>query len=129
MTEYAAGVRRLSEIDPDKPAQLESALDSVAPGLGKSLLAFTYGDIWCRPGLGLRERELIALVAMAPQGLTADLASHVHNALRLGWSQDEIVEIIVSLIPLTGFARAISAANAAKAAFIEDSVAVAPEDA
>jgi 4-carboxymuconolactone decarboxylase len=128
MTEHAAGVRRLGEIDPDKPAQLESALDSVAPGLGKSLLAFAYGDIWCRPGLELRDRELIALVAMAAQGFTADLASHVHNALRLGWSRDEIVEIMVSLIPFTGFARAISAANAAKAAFTEDSVAV-PEDA
>lgn len=114
---YETGVRLLGEINPAKPERLRAAADAVAPGLGRSLLEFGYGDILARPGLAVRDRILVPLVALAALGLTEQLPSHVDDALRLGYSEEEIVEILVTVIPFAGFARAINAITAARQAF------------
>jgi 4-carboxymuconolactone decarboxylase len=116
-SKYDIGVRTLAEINPGKPEQLRKAIDDIAPGLGRSLLEFGYGDLLVRPGLALRDRLLVPVVALAVLGLTDQLPSHVDDALRVGYTPEQIVEILVTIIPFAGFARAINAISVARQAF------------
>jgi alkylhydroperoxidase/carboxymuconolactone decarboxylase family protein YurZ len=53
-----------------------------------------FGEVWSRPGLPLRERELITLCALL--AAKADgIAIHMRNAHKLGITFDEIREVIL----------------------------------
>jgi len=67
-----------------------------------------FGAIWARPGLSLRERELICmsiLIAIGAHGV----AIHFKHAHNVGFTADELKEIILQTIPYAGLPRALSA--------------------
>jgi 4-carboxymuconolactone decarboxylase len=67
-----------------------------------------FGAIWSRPGLSLRERELICisiLIAVGAHGV----AIHFKHAHHIGITDDELKEIILQTIPYAGLPRALSA--------------------
>jgi len=67
-----------------------------------------FGTIWSRPGLSLRDRELICisiLIAIGAHGV----AIHFKHAHNVGITDDELKEIIIQTIPYAGLPRALSA--------------------
>jgi len=54
-----------------------------------------FGDIWTRPHLSLRDRQLITLAAGVALARTSGNHSHYHSALHIGISEDEIRELIL----------------------------------
>jgi 4-carboxymuconolactone decarboxylase len=67
-----------------------------------------FGTIWTRPGLSLRDREMICiaiLVAIGAQGV----ALHFKHASKAGISDAELKEIILQAIPYAGLPKALSA--------------------
>lgn len=60
-----------------------------------------FGALWTRPGLDLKTRTLICVVSDAATGRTPELAIHLRMARRQGWSEDELVEV---LLHLSGYA-------------------------
>lgn len=67
-----------------------------------------FGTIWARPGLSLRDRELICisiLIAIGAHGV----AIHFKHAQNVGITDDELKEIILQTIPYAGLPRALSA--------------------
>ena len=72
-----------------------------------------FGTIWARPGLSLRDRELICLsilIAIGAPGVTM----HFKHAHHLGFTEDEIREVIIQTIPYAGFPKALQAMAAFK---------------
>jgi len=59
-----------------------------------------FGALWSRPGLDLKTRTLICIIADTAQGCEAELAFHLRMARRQGWTEDELTE---ALIHLTGY--------------------------
>ncbi len=55
---YEAGLARLSEIDGAAGENVIKALADIAPDLGRYVIEFGFGDIYSRPGLSLKSREL-----------------------------------------------------------------------
>lgn len=47
-----------------------------------AILDFVYGEVWLRPGLGVRERRLVTLVCAAFQDVALPIVSHVYAALK-----------------------------------------------
>jgi alkylhydroperoxidase/carboxymuconolactone decarboxylase family protein YurZ len=96
--------------------------NEVVKELDPDLWAFTtdvlFGEIWARPGLSLRERELITLgVLMAAK---ADgIALHMRNAHNLGISFDEIKEVILQCTVYLGMPKALFAMRKLKAVMAE----------
>src|SRR5262245_28562776 len=90
--------------------------------LDEDLWQFTtdvlFGEIWARPGLSLRERELITLgVLMAAK---ADgIALHMRNAHNLGITFDEIKEVILQCTVYLGMPKALFAMRKLKAVMAE----------
>ncbi|CAN5451584.1 4-carboxymuconolactone decarboxylase [soil metagenome] len=67
-----------------------------------------FGTIWARPGLSLREREIVCisiLIAIGAHGV----AIHFKNGHKIGITDDEMKEIILQTIPYAGLPRALSA--------------------
>ena len=56
---------------------------------------YAWGEIWARPGLDLRTRSCITLMALVALGREHELAMHVRAALRNGVTPDEIGEVFL----------------------------------
>ena len=60
-----------------------------------------WGTLWTRPGLDLKTRALVTVVAVATTGRAGPLAVMLRVARRQGWTEDELVEALLHLSLLT----------------------------
>ena len=95
-----------------------AALADIAPDFANYLFEFPFGDIYSRPGLGLREREIATIAALAAMGNAApQLKVHIEAGLNVGLSREEIVEILMQMAVYSGFPAALNGLFAAKEVF------------
>ena len=78
-----------------------------------------FGALWSRPGLDLKTRTLVCVVSDAATGRTPELAIHLHMALRQGWTEDELVEVLLLLSGYVGVPLIREAMLTAKEVFAE----------
>jgi 4-carboxymuconolactone decarboxylase len=122
---YQKGLEKLSEVDGQAGENVINSLQDIAPGLSDYLIEFAFGDIYCRDGLSLQEREIISLTTLLTQGgCEPQLKVHINGALNVGLSPEKIVEVIIHCVPYTGFPRVLNAVTAAKQVFAERGVSV-----
>ena len=117
-TRYERGARALAEIDGDAGEKVITALAGIAPDFARLLIEFPFGDIYTRPGLDLRAREIAAIAALATMGnATPQLKVHIEAGLNVGLSREEIVEILMQMAVYAGFPAALNGLFAAKEVF------------
>ena len=117
---FERGLAKLKEIYGDRAEMLVAALGEVAPDLGRYVVEFGFGDIYCRPGLDLKSREIATVAALTALGTAApQLRAHIHAALNVGCSQEEVVEVILQMALYAGFPATINGIQAAKEVFME----------
>jgi len=63
---YERGIAKLREIDGKAGEHVVESLKDISPDLARCIIEFPFGDVYTRPGLDLRARE-IATVAVAEQ--------------------------------------------------------------
>src|SRR5215468_11187485 len=61
-----------------------------------------FGTLWTRPGLDLKTRTLVTLVSDAATGRFPELAIHLRMALRHGWTEEELTEVLLHLLGYVG---------------------------
>ena len=61
-----------------------------------------FGALWTRPGLDLKTRTLICVVSDAATGHEDELAIHLRMALRQGWTEAELGEVLLHLLGYVG---------------------------
>ena len=77
-----------------------------------------FGEIWSRPGLSLRERELVTLATL--MAAKADgIALHMRHAHNLGITFDEMKEVILQCTIYLGMPKALFAMRKLKAVMAE----------
>ncbi|MEU8238854.1 carboxymuconolactone decarboxylase family protein [Actinoplanes missouriensis] len=112
------GLDVLSRIDGEAGTSVIDALAGISPALGHHVAAFAFGDIYDRPGLDPRSRQLVTIgVLTALGGCEPQLKVHVGAALNVGLTPDEIVEAMLHATVYAGFPRALNATFAAKEVF------------
>ncbi|WP_028587140.1 carboxymuconolactone decarboxylase family protein [Desulfocurvus vexinensis] len=120
---YARGLQRLGEIDGDAGRKVMESLADIAPDLARYIIEFPFGDVYSRPGLGLREREIATVAALAAMGNAApQLAVHVHGALNVGVQPAEIVEVVIQMAVYAGFPAALNAMAVVREVFAQRGV-------
>jgi len=125
---FARGSALLDQIHAGGGAQLVDALSDVAPDLARYIVEFGFGDVYARPGLSLRDRQLATVAALAALGTAqAQLTAHIEGALTVGVTRDEIVEIIIQMALYGGFPAAMNAVDAARTAFAAADAHGAPD--
>ncbi|MBU3003236.1 carboxymuconolactone decarboxylase family protein [Paraglaciecola arctica] len=117
---YESGLNKLNEIDGEAGRKVIDSLASIAPDLAKYTIEFPFGDIYQRPGLDLRSRELATVAALTALGnCLPQLNVHIHGALNVGCKPEEIVEVIIQMAVYAGFPAALNGIFVAKEVFIE----------
>ena len=89
------------------------------PFLADATQAYALGDVWSRPGLDHRTRQLAAVAAFAAIGETAFMKVHAGYALNVGVSEEELKEIVYMVTVPAGFPKAIGASQVLSALFAE----------
>jgi 4-carboxymuconolactone decarboxylase len=121
------GTRALSEIDGKAGENVISSLADIAPDFARYLIEFPFGDIYSRPGLDLRAREIATLAALTALGNAApQLKVHIEAGLNVGLSREEITEIIMQMAVYAGFPAALNGLFAAKDVFAHRDAADSP---
>ena len=124
---YVRGLDKLKEIDGEAGVRVIASLGDIAPDFAKYIVEFPFGDIYSRPGLDLRTRELAVVAALTASGnATPQLKVHIHGALNVGCSQQQIVEVVMQMSIYAGFPAALNGLFAAKEVFQERGAKTTP---
>ena len=117
---YKRGWETLKGIDPHAGEGLIEELKDIAPDLARFTIEFPFGDIYSRGVLSLREREIVTLSALAALGNAGpQLKAHIHNALNVGCTRQEVVEIMIQMAVYAGFPAALNGIAMTKEVFTE----------
>lgn len=106
---FERGQARLAEVDGEAGQTVIASLADIAPDLGRYIIEFGFGDVYSRPGIDLKTRELATVAALVALGnARPQLEVHLHGALNVGASQEEIVEVIIQMALYAGFPAALN---------------------
>jgi alkylhydroperoxidase/carboxymuconolactone decarboxylase family protein YurZ len=67
-----------------------------------------FGTIWARPGMSLRDRELVCMAILIAIGAHG-IAIHFKHAHKLGFTETDLRELIIQTIPYAGLPKALQA--------------------
>lgn len=112
------GWDKMKEINEEGALLMEKSLENIAPGLKDYIIEFVFGDVLSNPRLDLKSRELAIVAALTALGSALpQLRFHIKAALHLGWSREEIVEVITQTAVYAGFPAALNAISVAAEVF------------
>jgi 4-carboxymuconolactone decarboxylase len=125
---FQRGWDKLREIDGEAGERVVEALADIAPDFARYLIEFPFGDIYSRPQLDLKSREIAVVAALTALGNAApQLKVHIHGALNVGCSREEVVEVVMQMAVYAGFPAALNGLFAAREVFAERDAAEAVE--
>lgn len=115
---YDRGLSKMNTIfGPAMESKLKD-LSATSPDLERCLAEFPFGEIYTRPGLDLKTREMLTVAALTVLGYPqAELGDHIRGALNVGCTRDEILEIILQMAVYAGFPAALEAVKTAASVF------------
>ncbi|MBE2969396.1 carboxymuconolactone decarboxylase family protein [Burkholderia cepacia] len=126
---YTRGWNKLKEIDGEVGERVIAALAPIAPDFARLLVEFGFGDIYSRPQLDLKAREIATISALAALGnAQPQLKVHIEAALNVGCTRDEIVEVFMQMSVYAGFPAALNALFAGREVFARLDEAAAEEN-
>ncbi len=115
---YTIGREMLQRVDGKGGDAVVNSLKDIAPDFARYLIEFPFGDIYARPGLDLRSREIATIAALTALGNAApQLKVHIAAGLNVGLTQEEITEVIMQMEVYAGFPAALNGLIAAKEVF------------
>ncbi len=115
---YDRGLARMRAIFGPRIESALQGLTAGSPDLVRCLVEFPFGDIYSRPGLDLKTREMLTVAALTVLGYPqAELKDHIRGALNVGCTPDEISEIILQMAVYAGFPAALEAIKTAAYVF------------
>ena len=115
---YATGLNMLRQVDGKGGEAVLENLRDIAPTFARYLIEFPFGDIYARPGLDLKSREIAVVAALTALGnASPQLKVHIAAALHVGCTREEIVEVIMQMAVYAGFPAALNGLFAAREVF------------
>ncbi|GLO62514.1 4-carboxymuconolactone decarboxylase [Vibrio sp. MACH09] len=119
-TRYERGLKKLGQIDGEAGHKVIESLKDVCPDLAKFTVEYPFGDIYSRAGLDLKSREIATVAALtALANCQPQLKVHLHAALNVGCTEEEIKEIVLQMSVYAGFPAALNGMFAVKEVLAE----------
>ncbi len=117
---YTRGQAKMQELFGEGVDTAVKALAERNPDLARFLVEFPFGDIYTRPVLDSKTREMLTVAALIVLGYAQDeLKEHIRAALNVGCSREEIQEIVLQMAVYAGFPAALQATKTAAEVFAE----------
>jgi 4-carboxymuconolactone decarboxylase len=119
-TRYDRGLATMQTLFGPGIVSALKSLQAASPDLTRCLVEFPFGDIYTRPGLDLKTREMLTIAALTVLGYPqAELKDHIRGALNVGCTRDQILEILLQMAVYAGFPAALEAVKTAASVFGE----------
>lgn len=110
MNKRDIGKQRIKEILGDRSEAIIQQFEKISPDFAHYILDFGYGDLYARPGLSDKHRELAVVACLIGQGNTGlPLRSHFIGMLNVGWTKNDIIELLIFLTGYVGFPSCVEA--------------------
>lgn len=106
------GAAVISRLNQGRAQPTLEAMRREFPFLADATQGYALGEVWSRPGLDDRTRQLAAVAAFAALGETTFMTVHAGYALNIGVSEAELKEVIYMVTVPAGFPKAIAASQA-----------------
>ena len=85
----------------------------LAPEFFQLVRQFCFGMFWGREGLDVKHRSLVTVSQLAALGKLEELKGHLRGALNVGWTKEELVEVMMHTAVYCGVPAGVNALNAA----------------
>ena len=112
---YERGRERFLEVHDEKALATVEGLGD----LGRLIVEVAYGDVYTRPGLALRDREIAAVAALVALGRSSQIPQHLRASLKAGLTAEELREVILQTATIAGFPPAMNAMSTLKSVLAE----------
>ncbi|MEX0984873.1 MAG: carboxymuconolactone decarboxylase family protein [Actinomycetota bacterium] len=112
---YERGRARFLEVHDEKALAAVEGLGD----LGRHVVEFVYGELYTKPALTDRDRELGAVVALAATGRSSQIPQHLRAALKAGLTPDQLREAIMLTASIAGFPPAMNAMSTLRTVLAE----------
>ncbi|MFI9324431.1 carboxymuconolactone decarboxylase family protein [Kitasatospora aureofaciens] len=117
---FDRGLEVLTRVDGEGGQRVIDALADINPELAHQVVAWGFGEIYSRPELAARDRQLVTLgMLTALGGCEPQLEVHINAALNVGLTPAEITEALLHSAVYCGFPKALNATFVAKKVFGE----------
>ena len=93
---------------------------ALCPDMYEISVGHLFGDIWARPGLSLRDRQLVTLAANIALARATGNYSHYRSAQHIGITKQEICEVILQVGHYAGWPTLSNAVRQFTAVLKED---------
>ncbi len=88
---YGRGLAQMREIFCPDVEKAVNARATSYPDLTRYLVEFPFGDIYTRPSLDSKTREMLTIAALTVLGYAqGELKEHIQGALHVGCSHEEV---------------------------------------
>jgi 4-carboxymuconolactone decarboxylase len=85
----------------------------LAPDFFKLVQQFCFGMFWGREGLDVKHRSLVTVSQLAALGRLEELKGHLRGALNVGWTKQELIEVLMQTAVYCGVPAGVNALQAA----------------
>ena len=115
VSRYALGAQTLNTLHANQVENLEATFKDISPDLARLIIEYGFADIFSRPALDSKHREMATIAALTAMGTApSQLKFHIKAALHIGVSQVDIREIMILMSVYCGFPAAINGTLALK---------------
>ena len=112
---YRKGIELLTRIEPEAGKAFVDELRSISPDFTDYFVEFAWGDVYSRPGLDPKTKELISVAILSATGLSQEhLKIHILMALEVGCTEQQIIETIIQTTVYSGFISGVMALKIVK---------------
>ena len=117
---YERGQTKLQEMYGEVGERVLDGVKANSPDLARYIAEFAFGDVYSRPGLDLKSREIATVASLTTLGYAGpELRAHIHGALNVGCTRVEVLEVIIQMAIYAGFPAAIQGLTVAGEVFRE----------
>lgn len=115
MDRTVVGRREFARVTAGRGPAAVGKVAEASPVLADGVSEFIFADVFSRPGLSARERELVTVAVLcAIGGAEPQLALHIPAALEAGADPDELIAVCEQIAPYAGFPRALNGLRAVR---------------
>jgi len=115
---FEKGYRQLKALNSEGADNVLAGLRNIAPDMGRFIVEFCYGDIYSRPALDVKSRQIATIAALTALGnALPQLRWHMNAALNVGVSPEEIIETLYVITVYSGFPAGLNGISAAREVF------------
>ena len=122
---YERGLSCLQALDAEASQAVQKSLKDISPEMGHFIIEFAYGDVYSRPGLDPKSRQVATIAALTGMGnAQPQLKFHIGAGLNIGLTPDEIIEVMYVTTVFAGFPSGLNGIGAAREVFHAKGVSV-----